>query len=210
MSICGGSPFKGVSDEDYLGNLFSPVNQQYVFLHEMNEDEDSFGLFRADNENNQQHFGAVQKEVDDAEQYMTHSQTDVRINISNNSVSGHCGPGGVNVIDWYSSKLPPPSPSFFEQQSRLEKEEKVGQRYTKALDRIKKNNLSLHNKVFDQSSCKFVDASAFSEKSRVMTVAHDSNLFVEKGNHMGKMEAEMDLLLYQVENGSTFDAGKSV
>ena len=27
---------------------------------------------------------------------------------------------------------------------------------------------------------------------------------------MGKMDAEIDLLLYQVENGSTVDAGKSV
>ena len=55
-----------------------------------------------------------------------------------------------------------------------------------------------------------MDASAISEKSKVVSIAHDSNLFVEKGNHLGKMEAEMDLLLYQVENGSTVDAGKSV
>ena len=38
---------------------------------------------------------------------------------------------------------------------------------------------------------------------------HDSHLFVEKGNTLGKMEAEIDLLLYQAENGSTVDAGKS-
>ena len=63
----------------------------------------------------------------------------------------------------------------------------------------KKNNLSMHNKVFDQNQGKFIELSAaLSEK--IMTtenvIAHDSNLFVEKGNHLGKMEAEIDLLLY--------------
>lgn len=83
-------------------------------------------------------------------------------------------------------------------------------KYSKALERIKKNNLSMHNKVFDQSKGKFINASAVSEKSKGFSVVHDSNLFVEKGNRLGKMDAEMDLLMYQVENGSTVDAGKSV
>lgn len=113
------------------------------------------------------------------------------------------------MIDWYNDSSHVPSP-FFQEQIRYEEKEKVGLRYTKALERIKKNNISLHNKVFDQGTGKFMDASAISEKSKVTSFAHDSNLFVEKGNHLGKMDAEMDLLLYQVENGSTVDAGKSV
>ena len=51
-------------------------------------------------------------------------------------------PKGVNVIDWHTERMPSP----FQDTS---KEEKIGQRYTKAMERIKKNDFSLHNKVFD-------------------------------------------------------------
>lgn len=69
--------------------------------------------------------------------------------------------------------------------------------YGKALNRLKKNNQSLHNKVFDWSKGKFVDIAEYTtnnelsrhgngklhhrtEESTVMV--HDANLFVEKGN----------------------------
>ena len=93
----------------------------------------------------------------------------------------------MNVLDWHNMTHRVPSP-FRETQIK----EKTGQRYAKALEHLKKNNLSLHNKVFDLTKGKFRDCEGAADSK----VVHDSYLFVEKGNQLGKMDAEVDLLLY--------------
>ena len=95
---------------------------------------------------------------------------------------------GVKVLDWHSTTHRVPSP-FRETQIK----EKTCKRYAKALLHQKKKNLSFHNKVFDLAKGKFRDVATIKEAT---VVGHNSNLFVEKGNKLGRMDAEVDLLLY--------------
>ncbi len=86
---------------------------------------------------------------------------------------------GVNIIDWHTV-IREPVP--FKEQDR---NEKLDQKYSKALNRVKKNNQSLHNKVFDQVSGKFVEFENGRNHNSMVPGAgsagllvHDSNLFI--------------------------------
>ena len=61
--------------------------------------------------------------------------------------------GGVKIIDWHTERVPS---TYKESVSKIDL--KLDKKYHKELDKLKKNSISLHKKVFDRAQGKFVKA----------------------------------------------------
>jgi len=86
------------------------------------------------------------------------------------------------------------------------------QKYAKALAVLEKKGESRHNKYFDTKSGKFVTRDLAAPKKDVGCLdkedderrygkTKDQKVLVQAGNALGRMEAEIDLMIFDYEKG---------